>query len=366
MFKDLIYKENKVFSTPLKSSESIEALLSKTKEKEDLSTAIVLIEGKAPTKALFILENKWYAAYGLDVFDFSPLIFSGGLKEASGFKGELQLYQVSPVLFKCLLIFAQYLPSVVGTTALIDIERILAPIREQKKEAVLVFKKKSQVQLFYFMNGKVCDTYFTGQNEIRASQDLKAQLIAAAKQDPEMRIELFDETEIKAAHDRESAEERIAEAPAMPAQNEDAEGENQAADVQAGLDIPDPPSETAEENARGTLQDGNGTAVPSFEKAEGERLLCVKVLSGSRAGFLIRFSPDPVSLGRGNVAVRLNDPQVSRFHAELTWGQDGLFIRDNHSTNGILVNDEKVDQKTLRLNDVIRLGDVRLKVVRGS
>lgn len=323
MFKDLIYKENKVFSSPLKRSESIAPVLSTIRQKEDLGTAILLLEGEGITIALFILENKLYAPYYLDDPHFRPLLFSDYFKEASRRKTKAQLYQVSPVLFKCLLILAQYSPSVVGSPTVIGIEKILGHIKEQKQEAVLIFKQKPDIQVFYFLNGNVRDTYFSQEKGIKVSSGLNEQLIAAASQDNGVRMELFEETKIEAASDRETAEQIITETQTKTAQNNEEDGTNEA-------------------------------------------LLSVKVLCGSRAGFLIRFSSEPISLGRGNVAIRLNDPQVSRFHAELAWGKDGLFIRDNHSTNGIFVNDKKVYRKTLMLNDLIRLGDVRLKVVRGS
>lgn len=324
MFKDLIYKENKVFSTQLKRSDSIEALLSKIRQKEDLGTAILLLEGKDDTNALFILENKLYALCCVDALHITPLLFSDFFKEPSQDKTQVALYQVSPVLFKCLLILAQYSPSVIGPSAVIDIEGMLGYISKQGQEALLIFKQDAQVQLFYFLDGNVRDMYCGGKGKISIASDLKKQVLDASAKDKTLHIELFDETEISAASDRDLAEQIIDKA-----------------------QVESTP-----------IQEENGT--------KKETPLWVKVLGGSRAGFLIRVSSEPVSLGRGKVAVRLNDPQVSRFHAELAWGKDGLFIRDNHSTNGIFVNDEKVSQKNLILNDLIRLGDVRLKVVSGS
>lgn len=346
MYKELIYKENKVFSTQLKRPEEIEEVMGEIRQKEDLTTAILVSEGTKGTNALFILENELYAAYCLDDPHFTPLTFSDYFEMIPRVEGEIQLYQVSPVLFKCLLILAQYSPNVVGTTAVLDIERILESIREKKNDAVLVFKQKSQVQIFYFMKGEVRDTYFEGQEDIDTSFDLEAQLAAATSQDSSVRIELFDDTDIHAAAKQEPPEQGIGDA-----------------DISV---TPETGAESTQDAAQENKAREHDTATPPSTKSKKEKPLSVKVLDGSRAGFLIRFSPDPVSLGRGNVAVRLNDPQVSRFHAELTWDENKLFIRDNHSTNGIFVNDKKVSRKPLILNDVIRLGDVRLKVVRGS
>lgn len=324
MFKDLIYRENKVFSSQLNHSDPIEPLLSEIRQKEDLGTAILLLEGKDNTNALFILENKLYALYCVDGLHITPRLFSDFFKETSRDKTQVALYQVSPVLFKCLLILAQYSPSVIGPSTVIDIEGMLEHIGKQGQEALLIFKQDAQVQLFYFLDGNVRDMYFGGKGKVSIASDLRKQVLDASAKDKTLRIELFDKTDISAASDREMAEQIIDK-------------------IQA-----------------------KSTPIPKKNEITNETPLWVKVLGGSRAGFLIRVSSEPVSLGRGKVAVRLNDPQVSRFHAELAWGKDGLFIRDNHSTNGIFVNDEKVSQKNLILNDLIRLGDVRLKVVAGS
>jgi hypothetical protein len=56
----------------------------------------------------------------------------------------------------------------------------------------------------------------------------------------------------------------------------------------------------------------------------------------------------------------LNDPNVSRRHAELRRGPTGDWqIEDLHSTNGVKVNDRQVDASRLAPGDVVVLGTVR-------
>ncbi len=329
MFIDLIYKENKVFCKALKCSENIEILLSEIRQTEDLSTAILLLEGKGVTKALFILENKLYALYCLDAHNITPLLFSDLFKDIREYEAQVTLYQISPVLFKCLLIVAQCSPSGVAQPEVVDLEYVLEQIKKQNQEALLVFKEDETIQLFYFLNGDLRDAYHEKQAKKDPLCKLKEEMLEASNLNKTLCIELFDKTDISAANDCDTAEQALLKhhSPSVPAQDRPA---------------------------------------PSASQKSEESPLWVKVLDGSRAGFLIRFSQEPVSLGRGNVSVRLNDPQVSRFHAELAWEKDRLFIRDNHSTNGIFINDEKTERRTLRLHDIIRLGDVRLKVVAES
>jgi len=59
----------------------------------------------------------------------------------------------------------------------------------------------------------------------------------------------------------------------------------------------------------------------------------------------------------------LNDVQCSRRHAVVEAGSQGLAIRDAGSANGVFVNGKKVDRSALQPGDVIRVGEVVLKVL---
>src|ERR671916_771123 len=70
------------------------------------------------------------------------------------------------------------------------------------------------------------------------------------------------------------------------------------------------------------------------------------VLSGSR-----------VVLGRSREAdIVLQDPNVSRRHAEVRRGDDGWHIVDLGSTNGIKVNGRRVESQALRPGDQVTIG----------
>ena len=66
-------------------------------------------------------------------------------------------------------------------------------------------------------------------------------------------------------------------------------------------------------------------------------------------------------LGRGFSAdLRLEDQSVSRRHAVIVDGEDGVRILDDRSANGTFVNDRRVTEAALHDRDVIRLGRVVL------
>ena len=64
-----------------------------------------------------------------------------------------------------------------------------------------------------------------------------------------------------------------------------------------------------------------------------------------------------MSIGRRESCdIPLRFPNVSGRHAELTFRSGYWYIRDLHSTNGIKVNDLRVDQKILHPGDKISIG----------
>jgi FHA domain-containing protein len=59
----------------------------------------------------------------------------------------------------------------------------------------------------------------------------------------------------------------------------------------------------------------------------------------------------------------VSDPKCSRRHAVLEAGPQGITIRDAGSANGVFVNDRKVERSQIKEGDLVRLGDVVLKVL---
>jgi hypothetical protein len=61
--------------------------------------------------------------------------------------------------------------------------------------------------------------------------------------------------------------------------------------------------------------------------------------------------------------VVLNDTKCSRRHAVVEEGPGGLVVRDTASANGVYVNGRKVDTAALKPGDLVRLGEVQLKLI---
>jgi Protein of unknown function (DUF3662)/Inner membrane component of T3SS, cytoplasmic domain len=74
------------------------------------------------------------------------------------------------------------------------------------------------------------------------------------------------------------------------------------------------------------------------------------------------FDLDGPSVQIGRIAendIVLPDPNVSRVHARVERRDSSYFITDLSSTNGTWVNEERIEEKQLDENDVIRLGSTR-------
>ena len=71
-----------------------------------------------------------------------------------------------------------------------------------------------------------------------------------------------------------------------------------------------------------------------------------------------------VLLGRSEICdVMVDDRFVSKQHALLAWNHDSVLLIDLNSSNGTLVNSRRVKTRMLRNNDVISLGDHRIKLI---
>lgn len=86
-------------------------------------------------------------------------------------------------------------------------------------------------------------------------------------------------------------------------------------------------------------------------------------LNGPRTGERITVTEQPMCLGTDpDCAVRIEDAEMARRHAEVFQKGDELFIRDLGSMNKILVNKHETQETRLKHGDEIELGRTRLVV----
>ena len=106
----------------------------------------------------------------------------------------------------------------------------------------------------------------------------------------------------------------------------------------------------------------------SESEASGPRLrppsgASAVVLSGFYEGLEIVLDRDRIVIGRGRKAdLALAEVTISRAHAALGFDANGFFVEDLGSTNGTLVNGAPVEKQSLKNDDEIQMGKLRIGV----
>ncbi len=91
------------------------------------------------------------------------------------------------------------------------------------------------------------------------------------------------------------------------------------------------------------------------------RSLVVEVVQGSDIG--TRATGETVTVGTAErSSLRLADPAVSRFHAELRPVAGGVCVIDHGSTNGTFAGTIRIDRGVVPVGTVLRVGDSMLRV----
>ncbi|RZA02005.1 MAG: FHA domain-containing protein, partial [Proteobacteria bacterium] len=96
-------------------------------------------------------------------------------------------------------------------------------------------------------------------------------------------------------------------------------------------------------------------------KQFGERLRLL-VIQGPEKGACFSLIGDTAYIGRDGCQISLNDGNVSKRHAEVHWTEEGYVVKDLGSSNGILVNGDKVPSATLKNGDLLMIGLTVLEV----
>jgi ABC transport system ATP-binding/permease protein len=88
---------------------------------------------------------------------------------------------------------------------------------------------------------------------------------------------------------------------------------------------------------------------------------------GGIAASLMLFGKEQASIGRaGDNDLVLDDPQVSRRHAQVRWNGAQYLITDLNSTNGVYINGERVREAPLVEGARVQIGRFRFLFVQGA
>lgn len=101
------------------------------------------------------------------------------------------------------------------------------------------------------------------------------------------------------------------------------------------------------------------TVVIPLREARSDGLVGkLTILNGARAGERLGLGGSGIRIGReaAMCEIVLEDPKVSRIHAEIVQLDGRVLLIDRNSSNGTWVNDQKVDRRFLRDGDIIYFG----------
>ena len=89
----------------------------------------------------------------------------------------------------------------------------------------------------------------------------------------------------------------------------------------------------------------------------------VRITTGFYEGLEFPIDREWLVIGRGrNAEMTLAEPTISRAHAAIGYDGRGFFVQDLRSTNGTMVNGERRERSSLRDDDEIQMGRLRLRV----
>ena len=94
-----------------------------------------------------------------------------------------------------------------------------------------------------------------------------------------------------------------------------------------------------------------------------DRKLSLAVIAGPDAGRMFVIEKPRVVLGREDVDLALEDPEVSRHHAAIEVAGDRVTVVDLNSSNGTLVGDEPVEEAPLENQSEFTIGGSTLMLI---
>ena len=91
----------------------------------------------------------------------------------------------------------------------------------------------------------------------------------------------------------------------------------------------------------------------------------LKILNGPQAGKMIQLEFGNQTLGRSDQAtIKVASQSISKLHAHFIVTEDKVIISDNKSSNGVVVNGVKIQNKVLKTNDKFYLGEIFFELIK--
>lgn len=98
-------------------------------------------------------------------------------------------------------------------------------------------------------------------------------------------------------------------------------------------------------------------------KLPDDMKISLAIIKGARAGYIYHLDKPYVLIGRGKVDLIIPDKEISRKHVAVEVRNDKIFLRDLGSTNGTLVNNEKVSITEITDQVEFKIGQTTLMLI---
>jgi pSer/pThr/pTyr-binding forkhead associated (FHA) protein len=295
----------------------IDSLFELVKGQSGPSGWTLIAENSNAFLLLFILQNSPYAAARLAGNQFNSLNLRDYFQAlASMDQPNLTLQLANPVLFKCLLVLTQKLPTTTGTTDLVNVESLLHQIKSSGREVVVSQKRTEELNLFYFLKGNLQEAFFADPDSVSKDSSGEDQFLEYAytgKTASPVTLQAFYDVQVKMADD-------------------------------ADLPWPEWP----------------GGIVEYFLRPRPELVF----LAGGGSVDKKAVTKNRFTLGRHqDCDLVITDTIASREHAVIRESQGKFVLEDLKSRNGTLVNGKRISTVPLADGDEIRIGDCRIMFV---
>jgi pSer/pThr/pTyr-binding forkhead associated (FHA) protein len=91
------------------------------------------------------------------------------------------------------------------------------------------------------------------------------------------------------------------------------------------------------------------------------------ILNQGMTGRSFELNIERTTIGRvEDNTFQIADPSVSSHHAEIILRGSDILVKDLNSTNGTFINGEKIEEQVLKPGQVVRFGQVELKIDDGK
>ena len=106
---------------------------------------------------------------------------------------------------------------------------------------------------------------------------------------------------------------------------------------------------------------------PNFEEISTQHHAFLEIIGAFENEKRVELGEDEFFIGRSpECQIKLSTENVSRKHARITFHNEEYQIEDLGSLNGVYINGIKVEKCTLRNQDQIEIGDVKILFNEGN